>query len=238
MSLKVLHVTKELNSGGIESVICSWYSNINKEKVDFDFAIHWEKNKGIHEDEVTKAGAVIYRFKNLRECGSIHKYKKQWETFWSEHIGEYSIVHIHYMSHAGLIADVARKYGLRVFIHSHSTNPDEKNISINRVITKFLNRNILKKADVMLACSLKAGIDFFGEEFKVNGIVIKNAIDLERYAYNDTVRNDIRNKYNLDNKIIIGHIGNYVAHKNQDFMLEIFSNIVHINPNVHLVWGG
>ena len=238
MKLKVLHVTKELGSGGIESVICNWYGSINRENIDFDFAIHWDKEKGMHEDEVKEAGAKIYRFKTLSECRSIYKYKKQWDIFWKNHLGEYPIVHIHYMSHARLIADIAKKYGVRVFVHSHSTNPDKKNISMIGVITKFLNRNILSKADVMLACSLKAGIDYFGEEFKVNGIVIKNAIDLERYAYNDTVRNDIRNKYNLDNKIIIGHIGNYVAHKNQDFMLEIFSNIVHINPNVHLVWGG
>ena len=48
----------------------------------------------------------------------------------------------------------------------------------------------------------------------------------------------MRHKYDLDDKIVIGHIGNYTAHKNQDFMLKIFSNIVSVNPNVHLIWGG
>ena len=40
MKLRVLHAIKERDSGGIQSVICNWYNNIDKEKVNSDFAIH------------------------------------------------------------------------------------------------------------------------------------------------------------------------------------------------------
>ncbi len=236
--VRILQVTKELGSGGIEAVVCGWYNNIDKGKIDFDFALHWHGREGMHEDEVLQKGAKIYRFKTLAECGSMRKYKKQWATFWREHSGEYSVVHIHYMSHAALIADVAKKYGVATVIHSHSTSPYKKSIDLKSLISKFLNRKLHTKADIMLACSQKAGTDFFGDVFNSCGKVIKNAIDINRYSYDETVRKALRHKYDLDDKIVIGHIGNYTAHKNQDFMLKIFSNIVSINPNVHLIWGG
>ena len=103
--VRILQVTKELGSGGIEAVVCGWYNNIDREKIDFDFALHCHGRKGMHEDEVLQKGARIYRFRTLAECGSICKYKKQWAMFWREHLGEYSVAHIHYMSHAALTAD-------------------------------------------------------------------------------------------------------------------------------------
>ena len=75
--LKILHVIKKFSQGEIQSVICSWYDNIDREKSGFDFVLHWHDGKGVHEDEVTQKGKKLYIFKTLAEPQSIRRYKKQ-----------------------------------------------------------------------------------------------------------------------------------------------------------------
>lgn len=233
--IRILHVTKELGSGGIESVICNLYHNIDREKIQFDFAMHYDE-KGIHEDEVLGLGARVYRFRNLMECGSIGRYKSQWDHFFKTVGKEYQIVHLHYMSHEGMIAEVAKKYGKKVIAHSHSTTPS--GFKLKKAVEKMLNRNLVRNSDVLLACSKQAGIDFFGEKFKKGGIVLKNAIDVEKYTFNSDIRGQMRRKNHLEGKVVIGHVGNYTYHKNQDFMLSIVSEAVKKNPDAVFIWCG
>lgn len=233
--IKVLHVTRELGSGGIEALLCNLYHNINREKIQFGFAIHWAE-EGMHESEVKELGAEVFRFKNLRECRSVNLYKKQWHTFWRENSGIYGIVHIHYMSHAGLIAEVAKQYGIATVVHSHSTDYERWH---QYLIEKYItNRNLLTNVDYQLACSKKAGIFFFGKKFAQAGIIIKNAIELGDFEFSPAKRKDLRQKKDLCGKLVIGHVGNYVYHKGQDFMLKIFAEVARRRPDAILVWAG
>lgn len=233
---RVLQVLKELNSGGIQSVVCNLLENVDKEKVQFDFAIHWHGEKGVHEDEVMRKGARIYRFYTIRESGGIQKYRFQWEQFWEEHKNDYQVVHVHYMSHAGIILKEAKKYQKVTMVHVHSMSRHK--LSLTSLYEKYINRGLLKYTDYILACSRKAGIDFFGRAFEKNSILLKNAIDTELYSYDKNMREAMRSKYQLNGCVVVGHVANCVPAKNQDFMLKIFSSFAQKEPSAILVWAG
>lgn len=190
----------------------------------------------MHENEVKELGANIFRFKTLRECKSIHVYKNQWRSFWREHLNEYEIIHIHYMSHAGLIAQVAKQYGIVTIVHSHITGYERWG---QHLIEKYVTRrNLSLYTDYQFACAKEAGQFFFGEKFDQEGIVLRNAIELSDFEFSPAKRKKQREKYKLEDKLVIGHVGNYVLHKNQDFMLKVFAEVAKKEHEAVLVWAG
>ena len=56
--------------------------------------------------------------------------------------------------------------------------------------------------------------------------IIKNAIDLEKFKYNEKIRKEIRKKFNIsENKIVIGHVGRFVETKNHNFIIDVFNKV-------------
>lgn len=43
--------------------------------------------------------------------------------------------------------------------------------------------------------------------------MMNNAIDLNKFKYNEEIRNKIRQKYGINNEICIGHIGRFMEQK-------------------------
>ena len=75
----------------------------------------------------------------------------------------------------------------------------------------------------------------FGDsDFKV----IHNPIDVQRFAYNETVRNIVRAELGVQDKIVIGHVGRFSYSKNHEFLLQIFQQITKIEDRAVLVLVG
>ena len=75
--IRVLHIFGALNPGGVETLVMNLYRNIDREKIQFDFALT-EGKKSLFDDEVLSLGGRIFyfdtqksRMKNLSEifCG-------------------------------------------------------------------------------------------------------------------------------------------------------------------------
>ena len=56
-------------------------------------------------------------------------------------------------------------------------------------------------------------------------LIWPNAIETERYAYNETVRQQTRKALKLTDKFIVGHAGRFVPVKNHKFLIDIFAEI-------------
>ena len=89
-------------------------------------------------------------------------------------------------------------------------------------------------------CSEKAGRFYMGDKVIDSGNFhfIPNAIEVTDFLYNESVRNCLRKEYNLDNKLVIGHIGRFSLQKNHFFILKVFKQLLKINPSAHLVLVG
>ena len=80
------------------------------------------------------------------------------------------------------------------------------------------------------ACSEKAGRWMFGNRAFEKGevFIMKNAINFELFKQPESETMVIKQKYNLKNKFIVGHVGRFTFAKNHDFLLDIFKEIKQI----------
>lgn len=234
--IRVLHVLGTLDSGGAESRTMDIYRKIDREKVQFDFLIHTEK-KCFFEDEIYALGGRIYRMPQ-RTLKNSFKYYKKLKRFFNQH-KEYKIVHGHSLSSGFLYLSIAKKCGASVCIaHSRCglTNHSDFVSKIKRNFKKLSRFYATEK----FAVSKIAGIAAFGcKSIERNEVkIIPNGIDAKKYTYNADVREKMRKELNIDNNVVIGHIGRFQQQKNHDFIIEVFSEIHKKEPNSKLILVG
>jgi len=79
--------------------------------------------------------------------------------------------------------------------------------------------------NLFLACTEDAGRWLFGGLHKKNFCIINNAIDLEKFKFDETARKKIRSEYNLGESFTIGIVGRLVPVKNHAFAKKIFAEL-------------
>lgn len=106
--------------------------------------------------------------------------------------------------------------GVKVRIsHSHLATP---NICFSERIYLFLTRLF---SQIKFACGQDAGEFLFGKKSKF--IILNNAINLDKFVYNEKIRLQKRKEFGFnDENIVIGHVGRFVEQKNHKFLVDIF----------------
>ena len=235
--IRVLHVLHSLNCGGAENMIMNLYRKIDKNKIQFDFLVHTNE-KCYFDNEIKALGGNIYCVPYYNLINQ-YSYVKSLNEFFKNH-REIKIVHGHLGSCSHLYLKVAQKYNCYTVAHCHSSKPDK--ITAKNILYNFFSIKTRSVADFFFGCSIKAGEYHYGkkivnsERFKV----LNNAIDTEKYVYNEDVYLKIQDKFKIKEKLVIGHIGRFNVVKNHKFLLDVFSEILKINSNsvLMLVGGG
>ena len=76
--IRVLQVLGTTGLGGAESRVMDLYRNIDRERVQFDFAVHTSK-KGYFDEEIEALGGHIYRLPRFRVYNWI-PYRAAWRS--------------------------------------------------------------------------------------------------------------------------------------------------------------
>ncbi len=229
--IRILHVLGSTNLGGAESRIMDLYRHIDRDKIQFDFLVHSTK-EGFFEPEIKQMGGNIYYLPSFRAY-NYFKYKKACRDFFAEH-NEFAMVQGHMTSTASIYLPQAKRAGIPITIaHARSAGVDA---GIKGFITKLLRKNLYRKCDYMFACSDLAARAVFGDKRFEEGktVFIPNAVDINEFAPNDSVRAQIRKEYGLENKFVIGHVGRFHYAKNHEFLLEIFAELIEQKENAVL----
>ncbi len=193
------------NPGGIESFIMSYYRNIDKNDIHFDFLCNTH-NDVAFEDELEVNGSIVYhiemRSKNRK------KYKKELKCFFEKYAEKYNAIWINVCSLANIDYLIyAKKYNIPCrIIHSHnSMNMDSK----LRGILHTINKQIVGKyATNFWACSHDAAKWFYKKSLIEKSKIIPNAIDINAMRFSDEKRRMVREQYDWDNQTkVIGNIG-------------------------------
>lgn len=232
--IRILHVLGGLDRGGAESMVMNLYRVIDRTQVQFDFIIHTEKHQAYY-DEIISLGGKIYSFPSFKGT-NIFALRKIWKNFFREH-PEYKILHSHIRSYASLYLPIAHKAGLKTIIHSHSTSNGKGLSSVVKHIMQFPLRY---QADHFFACSKEAGTWLFGRNV-VDGEkfhILQNAIDVEKYRFNQKIRDEYREKLCLGNKKTFIHVGRFHPAKNHTFLLNLFAEIHKKDDNTVLLLAG
>ena len=77
--IRILHIVPNMQAGGLETLIMSWYRNIDRSKVQFDFLVHYQ-GKFFYDDEIERLGGKIYHL-SVRDDNNFIKYFKYLLSF-------------------------------------------------------------------------------------------------------------------------------------------------------------
>lgn len=222
--IKILVVIGTLNySNGITNYAINYYKNIDKTKFEIDFAVHHDVKNEFY-NYIKQCGNNVYLLDNI-SIGKMHKIYKNVKKIMLEK--KYDIIHCHLLNISFLYFFAAKKYNVKVrIIHSHATKYAEKKI---RAIRNMLLGKIgLLLSNKKFSCSNLAG-KFLYKQKKY--VLVNNAIELKKYKFNEKKRKEIRKKYNVNDEVIIGHIGRFSEQKNHRFLIELLEKLNIRYPN-------
>ena len=232
---KILVFGMTKNPGGVESFIRSYYDKIDRTSLSFDFLCNFSEPMA-YENEFKKIGSEIYHIPSRSQ--NYFKYKKAMKAFFEKNSKKYNAIWVNVCSLANIDYLIySKKYGIKKrIIHSHnSQNMDSK---IRGQLHQLNKRRLANYATDFWACSLDAALWFYTKKNIENCVIIKNAICLEDYLFNNKKRKTIREKLGVTNAYVIGNVGRLHFQKNQSFAIDIFNEFVSINPDSILVLVG
>ena len=216
-TLRVLQVGMGPNPGGIESFIMTYYRQMVKMGIQFDFISMFP---GIaYEDEIHSLGGKVFHtvdarkrpVRFFREMRYILKKKN------------YDAVHVNMLSAANIVPLIAAKSASVPVIAAHSHNSSTPGLTRN--ILHRLNRGIIPGcATLYLACSEAAGEWLFPERIRQgkNYHLIHNALDLDKFLFCEEQRRTVRKELGIEEKFVLGHVGRFEEQKNHFFLIEMF----------------
>ena len=211
-----------MNVGGAETMVMNWYRNIDREKFVFDFLV-FNRNKGVFDDEIKSLGGEIYYAPSLGETGFIGYMWNLVKVL--KTIPRIEVIHSHMDWQGGFIAFAAYLAGIKKrIVHSHAMQEMFQSSLLHRFIIRISKMLIQQFATGRLCCSEAAGKSLFS---KKKFVVIKNAIDLEKFKEIDIVeRKNLRTQYHItEDDFVLGCVGSISENKNQIFLLELLRNL-------------
>lgn len=233
-SVRIAQIMGKWIGGGVESVVMNYYRHIDRDKIQFDFICD-DDSTDIPYDEIKKLGGKVILIPPYQKVFSYHfKLKKVLKD------GGYKIVHSHINTLSVFSLFAAKCAGVPVRIaHSHSTtNKKEKKKNLLKQVLRPFSKVF---ATDYMCCSELAGRWLFGDKEydKGNVYLLNNAIDLDKFKYDEKIRRAKRKELNIaDDTLVIGHVGRFVEQKNHRFLIDIFNEVHKQNENSILLLVG
>lgn len=234
--IKILHVVSSLSiRSGVMSVLMNYYRNINKDKIQFEFCYYVDREE-TYEKEINSLGGRVIK---ISRPSVSRNFKNELNNFFIKHRDDYTALHIHEVYVTFLFAPIAKKNGIKnVITHSHATMYSDK--KINALRNRVLCVPLKKQANYYYSCSKAAGKFLYGKKYLEEGKVkvINNAIDCEKYKFDTNTRNEMREKLDLKEHLVIGNVGRFNEQKNHSFLIDIFYAIKQKEKKVKLLLVG
>lgn len=233
--IRVLQFPISANNG-VKSYALNNWKFLDKSKFECDFVVV-RPDLGF-EEEFAKAGAGV---KYL--LSSAEREREQYISDLKKILlGNYDVVHLHtsYWKRL-LIEEIAMECKIpKVIVHSNNTQIDiadeEKRKKAEEVHWKLRDEFDTSLATDFCACSQAAADWLFGPKIPQDQIkVLHNAIDVEKFMFNQTVRDRYRKLLGLENSFVIGHIGRFSTQKNHEFLIDVFYEVSKKVTNARLL---
>ncbi|MCR4588998.1 MAG: glycosyltransferase [Lachnospiraceae bacterium] len=238
--LKVLHIVSGMDAGGLETLIMNLYHNMDRSKIRFDYLCFRDQQEFYDEEFLALGGQkhVILPEapQNLADRIRIHRdYARQYYDLIREN--HYEVVHIHFgIPDSFRWIRLAHKAGVRkVILHVHRAQAIQKEPRLFRL----RNQLAFYMADESIACSRLAADYFFGKRLGARTTILKNGIDVEKYAYSEENRKAVRAEFKIpEDAFVIGHVGGLKYPKNQAFLITLLNRIKEDIPDARLLLVG
>lgn len=213
-------------------MIMNIYRAIDKNKIQFDFIID-HPDQTYFKNEIEKLGGRVYVMPTFTGI-NIFSVRMAWKDFFDKH-PEYHVLHSHVRSYAAIYLPIAKKYGVKTIVHSHSTS---NGVGIKSIVKVILQYPLRYEADYFFGCSKESGEWLFGHKI-VNSdryFTVKNAIETSKYLLDKTQRNKLRKQLKIEKNIkLFVHVGRLHESKNHIFLLKMFAALSQVMPDSELL---
>lgn len=215
--IRILQCVNDMHRAGLETMLMNYYRNIDRDKIQFDFLTH-RPNRSDYDDEIESLGGKMYYAPRLYPQ-NYPEYFKWMKRFFAEH-PEYKIVHSHIDAMSYLPLKAAKTANIPVRIaHSHNTSIDK---DFKYLLKQYFRSKITSVATDYCACGQEAGKFLFGDE---KFSFIPNAIEVDKFLYNEKIRAEKRQELDIQNQFVVGHIGRLSYQKNHKLLIKIFDEL-------------
>ena len=177
-------------TGGIETYLLNMNKFMSNETI-FDYVI--EGNHTIHQNDIDEKGGKCFFISPKKK---VFSNLKDWKKLLKEQKDNYKIAYFNLYSLAWIFPiKMALKQGYKVIVHAH--NNKLHNCGIVQKLLHTLNRQYQKHLKIIrFTNSDLSSKFFFGNK---NSELIYNAIDFERFRFDENKRNQIRGYYGFSN---------------------------------------
>lgn len=225
--------------GGQESFVFGVLVKMDMTDLTIDCLTAYDCRSEYYKELVESKGGRVYSF-NLPFApgGSRENIRRPLREFLNEH--SYDIIHIHSgsISVLAIMAAEADRAGVeKVIVHSHVDG--EKDSIKHRMLRYIASLSMSRHVDTYCACSKIAAKWKFEPKYAEKTIIVKNGIDICRFAYNEGKRKRMRRSLRIDEgDYVIGHVGRFARQKNQAFLLKVFEKIIKDGNTAKLLFVG
>lgn len=227
--------------GGVSSIIYNIYSHIDRDKVQFDFLTPYTSTYNLYRDAMEAMGGNVYELgigsgklsRKLRLYPQIKKFLKA---------NDYRVVHINSGNFFFnlIVSKTAKDVGIQnIIVHSHNIG-DPRESKLKKACIRLLKPVLERQLTARCACSVDAARFMFLEKVVENGgvTIVHNGIIIERFAFDQEARNDVRRQLGIEDKHVLGMVGRVCAQKNQTYLVKVFSRLAEQDPDAVLVMLG
>ncbi len=213
---------------GVSSYVMNYFRNMDHNEIKMDFAV-LKDIPSPYVDEIKQHGGEVFVMPSPKKIFAYCAKIKQIYT-----IGKYDVVHSNVVNASIPYLYLAKKMGIQNrILHSHATRTAE--IRWKEIRNNVLSAIALKYSSHFFACSRAAGDSLFGSR---QYIVVNNAIQLEKFKFNEQKRKLLRKKMELENKFVIGSVGRPSYQKNPFFALDVLKETVNRDKDIVYLWIG
>ncbi len=241
--IRVLHIVSPGTGdyGGIEAFLSGYYEFMDKSKIKFDFSFCGKNTMRFKMQDELFTGSSFTEYNALKSRNNsfrnwfvlIESIRKQLKD------SKYDVIEIHSASPLILACCGWALIGCRSSVkiaHSHALATS--NGSVLAKMLRWICTSIIQGTyDYYFSCS-NAAATVFGKKVIVSDKYFKifNAIPERRFVFNQTIRDNIRKSFNLDQTTtVIGHVARLSVEKNQEFLVEVF-NAYHKKNGNSVLW--
>ena len=224
--------------GGLEKIVVDFYNHIDTSEFELEFLLQGPKDVDFseHFKKLCRNKIVFHRIPKLRPY--IKQALKEWDDFFKKNSHRYDILwsNQNALSHLEFLK-LAKKYGIeKRIVHAHCAQAEH----FHRIIHPINRLFVGKYATDFWACGTEALNHFYHGKEREKALVIHNAIEVEKFLYNQEMQAQLRKEYHIpEDCLVVGQVSRlYEKQKNQSFCVKVFSEIVKKEPNSRLVFIG
>lgn len=232
--IKVCQVLHGIVGGGSEQVVLNYCSRMSD--IHFDLLYQYEPNPQILE-RFNEAGINCIQIPDKMH----HPIKHLWSIFRIFRNGHYDVVHSHldwflnaYVMFLAWLAGVPK----RIAHHHQAYHPTNPLLKLLCAMLRIPNKMF---ATHWLACGKAAAENGWGKRAVAKGkvTILPNAIDPERFKFDDVARMRICEQYGIvEDDFVVGHVGRFFPQKNHAFLIDVFAELCKTRPNCKLLMLG